>query len=40
MQKAAVVGSGLIGAYLALRLKEKGLDVFSMTRKKKKKLGF
>lgn len=40
MQKAAVVGSGLIGAYLALKLKEKGLDVFLYDQKKEEELGF
>lgn len=40
MQKVAVIGGGVIGVYLALKLKEKGLDVFLYDQKKEKDLGF
>ena len=40
MKKIAIVGSGIIGIYIALRLKEKGFDVFLYDKKKEEDLGF
>ncbi|MFA5296272.1 MAG: NAD(P)/FAD-dependent oxidoreductase [Methanoregulaceae archaeon] len=40
MQKVAIIGSGIIGAYIALKLKEKGFDVFLYDKKQEKDLGF
>jgi len=39
MQKVAIIGGGIIGMYVALKLKEKGLDVFLYDKKKEEDLG-
>jgi len=40
MKKVAVIGGGIIGMYVALKLKEKDLDVFLYDKKKKEEIGF
>ncbi|MBP6914124.1 NAD(P)/FAD-dependent oxidoreductase [Candidatus Parcubacteria bacterium] len=40
MKKVAVIGGGIIGIYIALKLKEKNLDVFLYDRKKEEEIGF
>jgi len=40
MKKVAIVGGGIIGIYIALKLKEKNLDVFLYDKKQEKDIGF
>lgn len=40
MKKVAIVGGGIIGIYIALKLKEKNLDVFLYDRKEEDEIGF